>query len=170
MAAFVALGAASLAYHAAMAKLGHDKYLAGEQQRRKALAICLRLRHGAGQLKADIDVLTYKTRQPDSGDHQERVVVADSLSVRPQPAVQEAWENVELFPPELALALNNIQIGLSNYELFKTHYAGRTWTMKPGERGNLELLTAHHAFKRWGENTAECVEHLLKFIRTELRT
>ena len=169
MAAFVALGAASLAYHAAMAKLGHDRHLAAEEKRRKALAICLRLRFGVGAQKNDIDHLIFSIRLLYRLVDQQKDVAADALSVRRQPAIEEAWENVDLFPADLALALNNIQIGLSNYELFKGRYADKIWTLEPGAALPAELQRAHEAFSLWSKNSAQCIEHLLKFVRSELR-
>jgi hypothetical protein len=168
MAAFVALGAASLAYHAAMAKLEHDRYVSDEEQRRKALGICLRLRFGAGAQKHDIDNLIYRIRPLDHITFQ-REVAADALSVCRQPAIEEAWENVDLFPADLALALNNVQLGRSNYELFKEHHAGKLWKLEPGKDLPAELQRAREAFLLWSEHSAQCVEHLLKFVRSELR-
>ncbi|MGX9431597.1 MULTISPECIES: hypothetical protein [Bradyrhizobium] len=168
MAAFVALAAASLAYHAAMAKLDHDREVLAEERRRKALAVCLRLRFGAGAQKHDIDNLAFRIRPLNHATFQ-RDIAADTLIVRSQPAIEEAWENVDLFPADLALALHNMQLGRSNYELFKERYADQRWTLKPGEALPSELHRAHEAFSLWGQNSEQCIKQLLEFVRTELR-
>jgi hypothetical protein len=167
MAAFVALGAASLAYHAAMARLGHDRHLAAEEKRRKALGICLRLRFGVGVQKRELEFLMDNMCPLDPV--REKDVAADALRVRRQPAIEEAWQNLDLFPAEFALTLNNIHIGMRNYELFKERHADKNWTLKPGEPLPTELKLAREVFSHWKESCAECLERLLKLVRTELR-
>ncbi|MBR0741182.1 hypothetical protein JQ581_30045 [Bradyrhizobium liaoningense] len=166
MAAFVALGAASLAYQAAMAKLDHDRILATEERRRKTLAIGLRVRLALGRLKSEVDALVAGTAPHDeTSAFQTKGVPVDFYIVSSQPAIEEAWDNIDLFPVDLAHQLYSIKIGYDNFDLFKRKHAGTKWSLKRGEALPDELAAAHEAFVKWSNNCTQCLTLLLPFVR-----
>jgi hypothetical protein len=92
--AFVALGAATLAYNAAMKRVRFDEQTARENLRRKTLGIFMRY-HFA------VDVLRYEAKNllkelPKSASENFSVAV-DNLALSELPEIKDAWENLDYF-------------------------------------------------------------------------
>ena len=94
-----------------MAELGHDSNSPPKKSAARPWRL-LRLRLGLVLKRTIIDHLI-SIRPLDPAADQQKDVAADALSVRRQPAIQEAWGTSIV--RKFGSSLNNIQIGLSNY-------------------------------------------------------
>ncbi|MEA3161368.1 MAG: hypothetical protein QOD95_2916 [Gammaproteobacteria bacterium] len=133
-ASFVALGAATLAYSAAMAKVHFDERTAQEDERRKTLGIFLRFDFAVDVLKYEAETHIEKIDPPTSPSENSSVV-ADDLALSEMPEIKEAWENLDYFPVELSQAFYSVQNELYNFAQFKKDHAGENY---PSEFGMTE--------------------------------
>ncbi len=130
-ASFVALGAATLAYSAAMAKVRLDEASAKEQDRRKALGLFLRFDFA-------VDVLRYeavehlKATAPPANPGDNTTVDVDDISLSELPEIAQAWDNLDLFPVALSQAFYDLQNDLYNFAQFRKDYAGESYPLDYG--------------------------------------
>ena len=135
--ALVALGAAMLAYNAAMKKVRFDEQAARENLRRKTLGIFMRY-HFA------VDVLRYEAKNllkdlPKSASENFSVAV-DNLALSELPEIKEAWENLDYFSVRLSEeVVYRVQNDLYNIAQFKKDHAGKSFRSEYGMREHEEL-------------------------------
>jgi hypothetical protein len=145
LASFVAVIAAFIAYAAAMAKVKLDREISDEQIMRRALAIFLKLEFA-------IQVLRQEAR-----DLQKKVDVwatepfkTSALAISEPREFPEAWETLDLFPPNVTLALRLLRSALVTYKTelarFNPETAFPTRPHTPGQRNmNPTLVASDHA-------------------------
>jgi hypothetical protein len=133
MASFVALGAASLAYKAAMAKVEFDRQVHQRNEIRSTLGLCLRL-------DFDLDVLRHEAeiRRNEIPDRfnwtKDKEYQAVWFAMKEPDALVEAWNHLDNFPPWIAEGLSAIRAHL--YDLYRmTGLLGETtWNLGTGQR------------------------------------
>jgi hypothetical protein len=125
-ASFVALGAATLAYSAAMAKVHFDERIAQEDERRKTLGIFLRFDFAVDVLRYEAETLVKET-DPSASPGENSSVVVDDLTLSVMPEIKEAWENLDYLPVELSRAFYKVQNALYNFAQFKKLHAGKNY-------------------------------------------
>jgi hypothetical protein len=133
-ASFVALGAATLAYSAAMAKVHFDERTAQENERRKTLGIFLRFDFAVDVLKYEAESHLEETELPEAPSDNSMVAV-DDFALSEMPEITEAWENLDYFPVTLSQAFYLVQNELYNFAQFKKDHAGESY---PSEYGMAE--------------------------------
>ena len=108
LAALIALGAASLAYSGAMAKLHFDREVQEKEAKQRRNGIFLRLFYALGPL-------FYEFRNPFFGPgyiqvdrEKELLYIKDRLIVIP-PEIEESWSNLDIFSEYVALRLGVIR-------------------------------------------------------------
>lgn len=130
-ASFIALGAATLAYSAAMAKVRLDEATAKEEDRRKALGLFLRFDFAVDVLRYEADELLKGTSTP-ANPSENTTVEVDSLSLSEMPEIADAWENLDLFPVELSRTFYDLRNDLYNFAQFKKDNAGESYPLDYG--------------------------------------
>ena len=117
MAAFVALGAAALAYNAAMKKVRFDALIAEQNERRRKRGIFLRLQYAMRVLRHETKVLSEKFTPSES--KAEISIGGSDLSLnQSEAALTEAWDNLDCFSSEGAKALGEIKGHFYNRKIF----------------------------------------------------
>ncbi len=106
IAAMVALGAASLAYRGAMAKVTLEREVIARDARRRLLSLALRLELTLLQLKAEAAQIVAPFDGPLLQKHS---AVPDQLHTGFPPELNEAWEHLDLFPQELVLLIASLR-------------------------------------------------------------
>jgi hypothetical protein len=137
-AAFVALGAATLAYSAAMTKVHFDERTAREAERRKTLGIFMRFEFAVDVLEYEAGNLLEKIDPPQSSSENSSVSV-DDLALSELPEIKEAWENLDYFPVALSKEFYEVQNELYNFAQFKKDRAGRSFPSEYGMAEHEEL-------------------------------
>ncbi|HEY2445341.1 MAG TPA: hypothetical protein VGI20_06350 [Rhizomicrobium sp.] len=131
LAAFVALGAAALAYSGAMAKVRLDERTASQNEYRKILGIFLRFDFAVDVLKYEAEYLAGLTDQPASPG-ENNIVTVDDLAFSEMPEIKEAWRNLDYFPVQLSRAFYSIQNALYNFATFTKDHAGEAYRCEYG--------------------------------------
>ncbi|MGL9618303.1 hypothetical protein QRQ56_09900 [Bradyrhizobium sp. U531] len=114
IASFVALGAASLAYKAAMAKVEFDREIAGRTDRRKLLGLCLRLEYALRVLKHEAD--TVQKYIPEGYVFTDMEIDRKDLTLGPPRALDEAWDNLDAFRRVVSQELAIVRGAIYDYE------------------------------------------------------
>src|SRR4029078_1025637 len=91
MAAVVALGAAGVAYTAAMAKVRFDERTATQNELRKILGIFLRFDFAVDVLRHESNYMV-KLTDPPVSPSENNIVIVDVLAVNERPELEEAWK------------------------------------------------------------------------------
>jgi hypothetical protein len=108
IASFVALGAATLAYHAAMAKVDYDRAKERRDTERKQLGLYLRVRHAAEKLRDEahnvVILLGFNTRFLSR-----RTISPPQIQMTEREEFDEAWKNLELLPAVTSFDLDTIR-------------------------------------------------------------
>jgi hypothetical protein len=136
MAAFVALGAASLAYRASMARVNFDRATAIETERRKRIGLVVRAIYAVFLISREAVVNRLIIRSVEK--HRRKF----SLSEVPVPStggLQEAWTNFEYFTPEIVFEVSDIQTRIRNVEMMMGKDPTKTWEFTPGEEFPAQL-------------------------------
>ncbi|MDO9489855.1 MAG: hypothetical protein Q7J32_15890 [Sphingomonadaceae bacterium] len=131
MAAVVALGAATLAYNAAMAKVRFDERTAVQNECRKVLGIFLRFDFAVDVLRYEAELMAELTEQPATPTENNTVIV-DDLTFNEMPEIKEAWSNLDYFPVELSRSFYSVQNARYNFAEFKKSHAGETYPCEYG--------------------------------------
>jgi hypothetical protein len=105
-AALVALGAATVAYRAAMAKVTLDRELSDRELLRRKVGLYLRLEFALTLLKAEAFSIERRTRV---GSHAPQCI---DLKVTDAPEIDEAWTHIEFFPRPLIKELHRVRLAL----------------------------------------------------------
>src|SRR5262245_47776040 len=105
---FVALGAATVAYTAAMAKVAFDERTARENERRKALGIFLRLDFALDVFKYEAKEYLSATELPKDSSGNDTTDIGD-IALSSLEEIKEAWQNLDYFPVELSRAFYDVQ-------------------------------------------------------------
>jgi hypothetical protein len=101
LAALLTLGAASIAYHAAMAKVSLDRQLAEQELNRQRVGLHLRLSFALNQLLMDAG----KARDASRSTQRDEPIPASDLTVLEPLEIAEAWEHLELFSIDISKRL-----------------------------------------------------------------
>jgi hypothetical protein len=131
MAAFVALGAAVVAYNAAMAKVRFDERTASQSECRKILGIFLRFDFAVDVLRHESEYMI-KLTDPPVSPSENNIVTVDKLTLNQRPEVKEAWESLDYFPAELSRSFYWVQNALYNFAEFKKDHAGEAYPCEYG--------------------------------------
>lgn len=129
MASFIALGAATLAYKAAMAKVEFDRGVAERTDTRKALRLCLRLEFGLRVLKHEADVLFKKI--PSSNASRDQTIDPKDIPI-PADTLDEAWDNLDLFDKSMSNHLSLVRGALYDFQIIIRRQNGAVWSIKTG--------------------------------------
>lgn len=111
LAATIAIGAATIAYKGAMAKVGLNREIADRQEMRRKLAIYLKLEFALLVLSikaAHAEKIT--SWQPVS--YNQKAVSADDLNILEPPEIREAWEHLDAFPLPVIQQLRLIRVSI----------------------------------------------------------
>ncbi len=133
LAAFVALGAAGLAYQAAMAKVELDRTTAMRSERRKALGLALRLEYALRLAEHEAGYLRDRIPAIKNTGH-EFFVRSDQLRLTEYAPILECWDNLEHFPNWIAERLGSLRTYYYDVANVLTHLGEQEWTISPGER------------------------------------
>jgi hypothetical protein len=115
LASFVAVVAAFIAYAAAMAKVKLDRKISDEQTARRSLAIFLKLEFAIQVLRQESRDLQKKVDAWNTGPFK-----IGALTISEPREFLEAWETLDLFPPNVTIALRLLRSALV---LYKTELA-----------------------------------------------
>jgi hypothetical protein len=107
MASFVALGAATLAYNAAMAKVNYDRARELRELSRKRLGIYLRLRYAAAELVRQTN--NVKLALGMNVTRGKRNVPVYSITIGNPKELEEAWANLDLFPVAVSMLIDYVR-------------------------------------------------------------
>ncbi len=137
MAAFVALGAAALAYTAAMKKVRFDSLVAEQNEKRRKRGIFLRLDYTIKVLRHEADILSRKFAPPESGA-EKSVGGSDFSFKQSEAALKEAWDNLDCFSSDEARALSDIKGHFYNFAILAELGKGviKIKKKEPGEELN----------------------------------
>jgi hypothetical protein len=139
MASFVALGAASLAYKAAMAKVEFDRQTYLRIEKSRALGTCLRLNFALDVLRHEAEVLRDSIPNSVHLDRKSTQVMAISFSLKEPDALVEAWNHLETVPPWIAEGLSVVRGHLYDLAKAKDAFGEMVWEIKWAESIPLEL-------------------------------
>jgi hypothetical protein len=131
MAAFVALGAAVVAYTAAMAKVRFDERTASQIECRKILGIFLRFDFAVDVLRHEANYLI-KLTDPPVSPSENNIVTVDALAINELPEIKQAWNNLDYFPAELSRSFYWVQNALYNFNEFKKDHAAEAYPCEYG--------------------------------------
>ncbi|WP_315768434.1 hypothetical protein [Bradyrhizobium sp. SZCCHNR2012] len=107
MAAIIALGAGTLAYRGAMAKVNFDREKEQRDTERKKLGLYLRLRHAAEKLREEADNVVQRLGFNMWSAH--RKVSTPQIQMTDRADFDEAWNHLEMFPATLSFDLDLIR-------------------------------------------------------------
>ena len=142
IAAFVAFGAAALAYSGAMAKVRFDERTVRQTELRKALGIFLRFDFAADVVRHEAKYFSDLTASPASIT-ENNIVRVDDLAFTDTPEMGEAWSNLDFFPVELSRRFYVLRNELYNFEDFKKDHAGEEYRCDYGMVPQEELVDLH---------------------------
>jgi hypothetical protein len=163
IAAFVAFGAATLAYSAAMAKVHFDERTVRQTELRKALGIFLRFDFAADVVRHEAKYFGDLTESPASiGEN--NIVRVDDLAFTDTPDLREAWSNLDFFPVELSRRFYALRNELYNFEDFKKGHVGEKYRCEYGMVHQEELVDLHAIFVV----LAECASSAVQEARAEI--
>jgi hypothetical protein len=114
MSAFLAIAAASIAYRAATAKVELDREIWRESLRSKRAALLYRLAASLGDLQAkaaDRESALRRAPYVDSPIKRSDLVLPDA------PELEEAWQHLDLFPPEAIPKIEQLRRSLRSAEM-----------------------------------------------------
>lgn len=105
----IAICAAWIAYRGAMAKVEHDREEGARARNNARLGLFLRLRAALRQTLSDAGqrVTLIERSRPDLG--QRMVLTAMHLKVYNPPSLAEAWESINLIPPNLISYIEGLE-------------------------------------------------------------
>jgi hypothetical protein len=162
--AIVALGAATLAYKAAMKKVRFDEQTFREGVRRKTLAIFMRLDFAVDVLRHEAKSLLQETDPPESSSENYSIAV-DDLALSEMPEITEAWENLDYFPVALSEEFYEVQNQLYNFAQFKKDHSGKSFRSEYGMPEREEIASLRRRLKRLRRH---CI-HTLVLVRREIK-
>lgn len=171
MAAFVALGAATLAYRGAMAKVHFDEQAASKTELRKILGIFLRFDFAVDVVRHEAEHFTDLTDRPTSMIENNLVRVED-LVFTDTPEIAEAWTNLDYFPAELSWRFHNLRNEIYNFEQFKKEHIGKVYRCEYGMTPDRELVELHEvlaALTNYSESVLDETRSEISKLRAKMR-
>jgi hypothetical protein len=162
MASFVALGAASLAYKAAMAKVEFDRQTYLRTEKSRTLGMCLRLSFALNVLRHEAEALRNSIPSSLHLDHTSKQVKAIWFSLKEPDALVEAWNHLESVPPWIAEGLSVVQGYLYDLAQAKDICGEMVWEIKFAETIPPELKQVRL--------TADKLSDAAKKVRTDLES
>jgi hypothetical protein len=160
MASLVALGAASMAYKAAMAKVEFDRHVHRRNEKRSTLGLCLRLNFALNVLRHEAEVLRNSIPKEYNFTKTSKEVKGGWVGLREPDALVEAWNHLESFPPWIAEGLAQVRSHLYDLATAKDIFGDATWNLTPNETVPPELTRVRM--------TADNLTVLAKKLRTDL--
>ncbi|UFS77205.1 hypothetical protein LPB73_07460 [Tardiphaga sp. 37S4] len=115
LAAFVALGAATLAYRAAMAKVEFDREISDREKRRNSRGITLRTQHTAFVTLHDAKHSIAALDPPAAGDP-DKTIDTKEITVQSFKDFDEAWAALDRFPRRIVTLLGEVRTDFMNVE------------------------------------------------------
>jgi hypothetical protein len=165
-AALIALGAAILAYRAAMAKIHFDERTAREVVRRKTLGLFMRLDFAVDVLQHEAKYLLKEETAPPESSSENYSVVVEDLALSEMQEIKEAWENLDYFPVALSEEFYEVQNDLYNFAQFKKDHAGKSFPSEYGMPEREEIASIRRRLKRLRRH---CLR-TLRLARREIKT
>jgi hypothetical protein len=107
MTGFMALVAAGIAYWGATAKVRHDREVVEAENKRRKLALFLKIEFAFRQLSEKAHEKDAVITFPPIDEDQE--IGSKQLSVAEPPELEEAWTYLDLFPRELIAEIRNVR-------------------------------------------------------------
>lgn len=158
MASFVALGAATLAYRAAMAKVDFDRDAAQRADKRAALRLCLRLEYTVKVIKHEAALLI--RRVPADVSKGIKVKISD-LTVGPPNALDEAWASLETFPRSMSRNLARLRGSLYDRDVLASLFKSEmVWDLSQAHELPLPLQKFRDIAGDIGRAAEACIEDL----------
>jgi hypothetical protein len=159
LAALVALAGGGFAYSGAMAKIYADQDKDRRDFERRRLGIYLRTEHICDLLDSRAGVLVEKRRARGMGS---RVVGIDDLKITRLPDFDEAWANLELFPPRIAITISRIQGSIRTLDTFIEH-------LPPDTKWEINATIPHHAHMKVTSSVADSISAACKDVVSKIR-
>jgi hypothetical protein len=157
IAAFVAFGAATLAYSAAMAKVRYDERTARQAELRRVLGIFLRFDFAVDVVRHEAKYFSALTKPPASIS-ENSIVRVDDLAFTDTPDIRDAWSNLDYFPVELSRRFYALRNEIYNFEDFKKDHVGEEYRCEYGMTPQEELVDLHAIFVALTEFSVNAVE------------
>jgi hypothetical protein len=139
MASIVALGAASMAYAAAMAKVKLDRELNRRNEIRRDLGLCLRLSFALIVVRYEAKLLKNLIPEAFYFGKESLLIKPGQIELKEPAALLEAWSSLESFPPWIAKQLSLIRSGLYDVARYRENMGDEVWEMKFSESTPTEL-------------------------------
>lgn len=141
LAAFVALGAATLAYRAAMAKVALDETLHDRQTRRETRGVSMRARLALLVMAQDAAHYVQLLDRPKFAFFPRDIIIRTSAEL------DEAWRSLDLLPGDIASSYEGVKVELLNVEDGKRELGSDLFTMQPGQDPPAALLRLKNSLK-----------------------
>jgi len=140
MAAFVALGAAGVAYQgvtltykAAIRKVDLDRSIHEQELRRRQRGIYLRTALAAHIMHHEADHCCQSLLVPQKQETAPAVFDPKMTSVTTDPAIDEAWQNLDAFSRLTADDLSRLKVQLYNYQIASKRLEGQKFEIPHGQ-------------------------------------
>jgi hypothetical protein len=105
---------ATLAYAAAMAKVDLDREATERSDRRRRLALYLKIIFATRIMRHEAELLLKRLRKRP----QNQTFVATSIQIKSPAVLDEAWNSLDLFPMTISEKLSVIRASYYNFELY----------------------------------------------------
>lgn len=166
MAALIALFAASFAYRGAMAKVEHDREVYREEQRRRRLNLFLKTALTCKMFGRSVESLRTWLNPPNTLTgirYTERRVSRDELVIPLEPEFEEAWNNLDVYPPAVVVRLANIRNNITTLNRAAQADPDAEWTFDitnvPLEIYKTQEILAD--IYKWSKEAAEALEQVV---------
>lgn len=127
-AAIVAVGAATIAYRGAMAKVALDREIAARNERRRSVGIALRLGYAMELLTHDAGTIERRLKTL----AETRAIRAIDCNLHPPIELEEAWSNLDALPRDIAFAIASLRACFRSLNLyFEALASDPIWTISP---------------------------------------
>lgn len=159
LAAFVALGAATLAYQAAMSKVDFESGQARRAERKSALDLALKLQFDLIALEQQAAKIA--ERIPSGFEAEEpKIISLSKLYIVEPPAYAEAWNKLSIFPISISVGLCEIKRVLHRIERFAKEDGDHTWHIASGEDVPDVLREHRYAYTHLANASRQTLESL----------
>lgn len=160
LASVVALIAAGVAYRGATEKVRYDREVAERDERRRKVALFLKLEVALTQLYEKARILNNRFAVHRAGWE---VYTGADFSLDEPPELEEAWAYLDVFPRHLIAEIRNIRDGLRRLGAFKLDLGSNTLTWANGDYANRPWQVDQ------GHSLAGSIWHAAELVVKELK-
>jgi hypothetical protein len=131
MAALVALGAGSLAYRGAMAKVNLDREESQRKRSSERLGLFLRLRASLERVSFSAEKKVRLIESDVPGRYVSTLTLsADQLTVSTPPELTDAWNRIDVIPAEILKNIETLRNLLPLVDTELQRFSGQTWKIE----------------------------------------